>query len=119
VQQISIFPNVYTQNAKLFKYEILIKGEKRLYFERPEIYFQCVKVVINLKNVRKWRILMRYNKEIMKMMTDSGFYLARKNNHNIWKNSDGMMIVASSSPSCPYTLIKLKRRINKTINKSM
>ena len=62
---------------------------------------------------------MRYNNEIIKMMADSGFYLARKNNHNIWKNSDGAMIVASSSPSCPYTLIKLKKRIKKTINKSM
>ena len=81
--------------------------------------FSICQDAINLENVRKWRILMRYNKEIMKMMADSGFYLARKNNHNIWKNSDGVMIVASSSPSCPYTLIKLKRRINKTTNKSM
>ena len=62
---------------------------------------------------------MRYNNEIIKMMANSGFYLARKNNHNIWKNNDGVMIVASSSPSCPYTLIKLKKRIKKTTNKSM
>lgn len=60
---------------------------------------------------------MRYNREIMKMMTNNGFYLARKNNHNIWKNSNGAMIVASSSPSCPYTMIKLKQRINKSIDK--
>ena len=52
-------------------------------------------------------------KEISNMMLSYGFSLIRVKKHNIWKNELGKIIVASNSPSCPYTFIKLKRRAEK------
>ena len=59
---------------------------------------------------------MRLGNEIAKLMLKNGYQLVRKKNHAIWKNDDGNIIVASRSPSCPYTIMKLEKRINKIKN---
>ena len=59
---------------------------------------------------------MRLENEIAKLMLKNGYQLVRKKNHAIWKNDDGNIIVASRSPSCPYTIMKLEKRINKIKN---
>ena len=56
---------------------------------------------------------MRLENEIAKLMLKNGYQLVRKKNHAIWKNDDGNIIVASRSPSCRYTIMKLEKRINK------
>tara|TARA_Y100000996_G_C22410697_1_gene597119 strand:- start:328 stop:513 length:186 start_codon:yes stop_codon:yes gene_type:complete len=59
---------------------------------------------------------MRLGNEIAKLMLKNGYQLIRRKNHAIWKNDDGDIIVASRSPSCPYTIMKLEKRINKIKN---
>ena len=56
---------------------------------------------------------MMRQKEISKMMYSYGFYLARSRKHNIWKNESGEIIVASSTPSCPFAFHKIRRRLEK------
>ena len=59
---------------------------------------------------------MRLGNEIAKLMLKNGYQLIRRKNHAIWKNDDGNIIVASRSPSCPYTIMKLEKKINKIKN---
>ena len=59
---------------------------------------------------------MRLENEITKLMIKNGYQLIRKKNHAIWKNDDGDIIVASRSPSCPYTVMKLEKIINNIKN---
>lgn len=54
--------------------------------------------------------MIRKNEE-SRYLSKSGYSLKRSRNHNIWQNQEGEIIVTSSTPSCPYSFIKLKKRI--------
>ena len=59
---------------------------------------------------------MTIRKEISKLMKKYGFELIRSNKHLVWKHKvTGKKISTSSTPSCPYVIIKIKKDINNVL----
>ena len=59
---------------------------------------------------------MTIRKEISKLMKKHGFELIRSNKHLIWEHKTiGKKISTSSTPSCPYALLKIKKDINNVL----
>jgi len=48
-------------------------------------------------------------------MEDNGFFIARSNNHIVWKHPTAVTIITSSTPSCRFTLQKIRRKIQRAI----
>ena len=53
--------------------------------------------------------------EIKKLMQDNGFFIARSNKHTVWKHPTAATIITSATPSCRYTLQKIRRKLKKII----
>ena len=54
---------------------------------------------------------MRRSSEIAKLMKNNGFFILRKNNHIVWRHPTSVTITTSLTPSCKFTLHKIKRKI--------
>jgi len=60
---------------------------------------------------------MRTSSAITKLMERSGFRLARKGKHCVWKNPEGATIITSVSPSDIYALNAVERDIRRAKQK--
>ena len=58
---------------------------------------------------------MNRSSEIRKLMEDNGFFFFFSNNHIVWKHPTAVTIITSSTPSCRFTLQKIRRKIQRAI----